>query len=288
MSGRWWRAYGRARHDPKLLKLSDKDFRWWFNFVCAASDNGGKLPFIRDLAAEFRTSEQTVTVAIERLRCAGLFDIEGEPGPDVQYVPHNWNALQYVSDRSSDRVKQFRERRRNVSETPSENRVQRTETEKREEGGAPAPCASEDAEIAFAEFVKAAADCGWPKPRGLEADRRKKLKARLAEHGLDGWRKAIAIARESEFLRTKFPLKFDWVLEPKNLRKVLEGNYGQAEAASARPVPAREDDVQWRARTRGWRPGRFWNRGDWGPDPTEPGCRAPASVLSEWRSEAMQ
>jgi hypothetical protein len=224
-----------------------------------------------------------MTKTIDALIAAGLFDHD-----DTGIHPHNWNALQYVSDRSSDRVKQFRERQRNVSVTPSENRVQRTETEKREEGGAPAPCASEDAEIAFAEFMKAAGDCGWPKPRGLEADRRKKLKARLAEHGLDGWRKAIAIARESEFLRTKFPLKFDWVLEPKNFRKVLEGNYGQAEAAASRPVPSREDDVQWRARTRGWRPGRFWNRGDWGPDPTEPGCRAPASVLSDWRSEAMQ
>jgi len=283
MSGRWWRAYGRARHDPKLLKLSDKDFRWWFNLVCVAGDHGGILPPCDDLAVEFRVSPAAMTKTLDALIAAGLFDND-----DTGIHPHNWNALQYVSDRSSDRVKQFRERQRNVSVTPSENRVQRTDTEKREEGGAVAPCASEDAEIAFAEFVKAAADCGWPKPRGLEADRRKKLKARLAEHGLDGWRKAIAIARESEFLRTKFPLKFDWVLEPKNFRKVLEGNYGQAEAATARPVPAREDDVQWNARLRGWRPGRFWNRGDWGPDPTEPGCRAPATALSNWRSEAMQ
>jgi uncharacterized protein YdaU (DUF1376 family) len=175
----------------------------------------------------------------------------------------------------------------NLSETVTKNQEPLTNNQ-REEGGAVAPCASEDAEIAFAEFMKAAGDCGWPKPRGLEADRRKKLKARLAEHGLDGWRKAIAIARESEFLRTKFPLKFDWVLESKNLRKVLEGNYGQAEAAAARPVPSREDDVQWNARLRGWRPGKFWNRGDWGPDPTEPGCRAPASVLTHWQREAMQ
>jgi len=51
---------------------------------------------------------------------------------------------------------------------------------------------------------------------------------------------------------------------------------------------SRDGDVQWSARLRGWRPGRFWNRGDWGPDPTEPGCRAPAAVLSNWRSEAMQ
>lgn len=174
----------------------------------------------------------------------------------------------------------------NLSETVTVNQEPLTNNQ-REEGGAVAPCSSEDAEIAFAEFSRAATECGWPKPRGLEPDRRKKLKARLAEHGLDGWRKAISIARQSEFLKTKFPLKFDWVLEPKNFRKVLEGNYGSSEPAP-RPLPSRDDDVQWRARTRGWRPGRYWNRGDWGPDPTEPGCRVPPAVLSEWRQEGMQ
>lgn len=174
----------------------------------------------------------------------------------------------------------------NLSETVTVNQEPLTNNQ-REEGGAAAPCSSEDAEIAFAEFMKAADVCGWPKPRALEPDRRKKLKARLAEHGLDGWRKVIAIARESEFLKTKFPLKFDWVLEPKNFRKVLEGNYGSSEPAG-RPIPSREDDVQWRARVRSWRPGRFWNRGDWGPDPTEQGCRVPPAVLTEWRQEGMQ
>lgn len=281
MSGRWWRAYGRARHDPKLLKLSDKDFRWWFNLVCVAGDHGGILPPCDDLAVEFRVSPAAMSKTLDAMIASGLFDHD-----DTGIHPHNWNALQYVSDRSSDRVKQFRERRRNVSVTPSENKEQRTETEKREEGGAPAPCASEDAEIAFAEFMKAAADCGWPKPRGLEADRRKKLKARLAEHGLDGWRKAIAIARESEFLRTKFPLKFDWVLEPKNLRKVLEGNYGSSDAG---PLPSvSSDEILWEARFRNYHPGGMWQEATWGPRPESGRCHAPNPVVERWRGRVAQ
>lgn len=280
MSGRWWRAYGRARHDPKLLKLSDKDFRWWFNLVCAASDNGGVLPLCEDLAVEFRVSPAAMSKTLDRMVASGLFDHD-----ETGIHPHNWNALQYVSDRSSERVKAFRERQRNVSVTPSETETE-TETEKKKTGGAGAPCASDDLGIAFDDFTKTAAECNWPKPRGLEADRRKKLKARLDEHGLDGWRLMLANAKASEFLRTKFALKFDWVLEPRNFRKVLEGNYGAVEGASL-PVTT-GDEIQWAARVRGWTPGRFWNRGDWGPPPNEPGCRAPAHLITQWRPETLQ
>lgn len=75
-----------------------------------------------------------------------------------------------------------------------------------------------------------------------------------------------------------------WCRNESNFRRPQVGKFAPT---AALPV-SRDDDGQWRARTRGWRPGRFWNRGDWGPDPTEPGCRVPPAVLSEWRSEAMQ
>lgn len=123
MSGRWWRAYSRARHDPKLLRLTDKDFRWWFNLVCSASDNGGVLPSHADLAVEFRVSGATMTRALDSLVLAGLLDHD-----ETGIRPHNWNALQYQSDVSTDRVKRFRKRRSNVSETPSESETD-TETD---------------------------------------------------------------------------------------------------------------------------------------------------------------
>jgi 5-methylcytosine-specific restriction endonuclease McrA len=107
MSGRWWRAYSRARHDPKLLKLSDKHFRWWFSFVCVASDNDGVLPLCADLAVEFRTSEKVITAALDVLVGAGLFDHD-----ETGIHPHNWNGLQYTSDSPNDRVKKYRDKRR--------------------------------------------------------------------------------------------------------------------------------------------------------------------------------
>ena len=50
-------------------------------------------------------------------------------------------------------------------------------------------------------------------------------------------------------------------------------------------LPVSHNDTgQWRARVLGWAPGRFWNRGDWGPEPGEPGFRVPATVLAEWQA----
>lgn len=141
MSGRWWRAYSRARHDPKLLKLTDRQFRWWFNLVCAAADNDGVLPDHADLAVEFRVSGVAMTKALDELIAAGLFDHD-----ETGIRPHNWNGLQYKSDVSNERVKRFRERHRNgecnVTETPSESEAD-TETDSDTKAnalvGAPAP-----------------------------------------------------------------------------------------------------------------------------------------------------
>lgn len=108
MSGRWWRAYSRARHDPKLLRVSDKHFRWWFNLLCVAADNGGLLPSHADLAVEFRVSAKSMTDILDALVEARLLDHD-----DGGIRPHNWSTLQYQSDVSNERVKRYRERRSN-------------------------------------------------------------------------------------------------------------------------------------------------------------------------------
>lgn len=83
---------------------------------------------------------------------------------------------------------------------------------------------------AYAAFVLTAKKHGWPTPRNLDADRKRKLRARLKDHGLDGWRQMLGEAETSDWLRTEFKLRLDWILEPKNFRKVIEGNYRNAAA----------------------------------------------------------
>jgi hypothetical protein len=127
---RWWRAYDESLHNPKLLALPDRVHRAWFNLLCVASKNGGVLPSTATVAIELRVTAPKAAEYITALVAAELFD-EIEPG---KFSPHNWNARQYKSDVSTERVKRFRNAKRNVSETPpeTENREQKTDAEKKE------------------------------------------------------------------------------------------------------------------------------------------------------------
>jgi hypothetical protein len=116
---RWWRAYEEAVDDPKLQRLPDSLFKAWFNLMCLASRHGGKLPPAEDVAFSLRLSEGRAAAIISGLENRGLIDRD----EDGAFRPHNWNARQYKSDTSTDRVKQFRERKSqqdgNVSSTVS-------------------------------------------------------------------------------------------------------------------------------------------------------------------------
>lgn len=158
MSGRWWRAYSRARHDPKLLKLSDRHFRWWFNLVSVAADNDGMLPDHADLAVEFRVAPKAMTEALDALVSAGLFDHD-----DSGIHPHNWNGLQYKHDVSTERVKRFRQRRETVSETPSESETEaETDRPVAKATGADAP---DTKKLAFDAGVKILTASGLKEPQ---------------------------------------------------------------------------------------------------------------------------
>ena len=109
----WFRFYGDAINDPKILKLPEAS-RWhWVAVLCIASKYDGTLPPIADVALMLRLAPQKAAAVIALLAGAGLLD-KTETG----FIPHNWNSRQYKSDVSTERVKRFRKRPRNVSETP--------------------------------------------------------------------------------------------------------------------------------------------------------------------------
>jgi len=75
-----------------------------------------------------------------------------------------------------------------------------------------------------------AADFRTLKPvKRLTAERRKKLNTRIAENCVDDFTEAIAAIRRSSFLRGDsdrgWRATFDWMLEPKNFTKLIEGTY---------------------------------------------------------------
>lgn len=120
---RWFRFYDEAVNDPKIIKLSDDIFRAWVNLLCVASKNDGNLPATDDIAIILRVKVARAAAIIAELVSFGLLD-----RTETGFAPHNWNGRQYKSDVSTERVKRFRNGKRNVSETPPDTeQIQTTE-----------------------------------------------------------------------------------------------------------------------------------------------------------------
>lgn len=147
---RWFRFYEESINDPKLLKLPDDMYRAWTILLCFASKNEGILPPADDIAISLRMKPSKVAEWITKLVRGGLID-----NVDGRYEPHNWNGRQYKSDVSTDRVKRFRNAKRNVSETVSETppeQIQITEQKITEPIGSGADAPLDDPSRAEREY----------------------------------------------------------------------------------------------------------------------------------------
>ncbi len=109
---RWFRFYAEAMRNPKIIRLSDKDFRLWVRLLAVAAENGGSIPCLDDLKHMLSMRLDHLSSGVDRLISGGLIDVL-----DGGYEPHNWNKFQYKSDTSTERVTKHR-KKRNVSETP--------------------------------------------------------------------------------------------------------------------------------------------------------------------------
>lgn len=128
---RWFRCYSDIKDDPKMLGISDGEFRIWIHLLALVSEEGegGVLPTFSEkgIAATLRTT-------IPRFRAAMLtFAQHGMVSADPITVT-NWSKRQYESDNSTTRVQRFRNARSNGDETLQkrpqiQTQKQRSETE---------------------------------------------------------------------------------------------------------------------------------------------------------------
>jgi hypothetical protein len=119
MSYPWFRFYDEVVDDPKVQRLPDRLFKAWINVMCIAnksSHSKGILPPVQDIAFRLHISEAKTETIITELIKAGLIECAGSV-----LSCHNWTGRQFQSDVSTDRVKRFRNAKRNVSETQSGN-----------------------------------------------------------------------------------------------------------------------------------------------------------------------
>ncbi len=129
MAGRWFRFYDTAVNDPKVQRLSPELFKFWVNILCLCSANNGKIPDYGDVGFTLRMEPEEVARLVKALRINHLL----ERNQDGSFSAHNWEKWQYKSDVSTERVRRFRERHRNVSETPPDTETEsETDTEQKE------------------------------------------------------------------------------------------------------------------------------------------------------------
>jgi len=247
----WFRFYSEALHDPKIVSLSDRQYRAWVNILSVASLHEGVLPCARDIACHLRMTEVDVRTLVDELVFHGLIDIQS----DKTLIPHGWKNRQYQSDCSTDRVRKFRQEKKETQETDAKRfssvsvTAPETETEADTETdntpkapkGAPVPV-----QEAYDLWNATALVCGLTQGK-LTPARRKGIAARLRENdGLTGWKQMLAGIERSSFLTggqpgrnggQSFRADLDFVLKPAKFQKIIEGGYGNGRHAGATAKP---------------------------------------------------
>lgn len=133
---RWWRARDDAVDNAKLILLSDKQHRAWFNLCCICSQNGGTLPEIAVIAVKLRTTPSKARAVIDELTALRLIDA-GENGLTM----HDWSRHQYKTDvtdpTNAERQSRYRKRHADPLRNDESNAcktvtVKRPDTEQRQ------------------------------------------------------------------------------------------------------------------------------------------------------------
>lgn len=126
MTFRWFRFYNDAVNDPKVQRLPPEIFKLWINVLCLASANAGRIPDLVDTAFSLRMAEKDAESGMSVLENSGLVDRD-----EFGLKPHNWDARQFKSDSSTERVKRFRSVSKAVTETGPDQTQTRTESERK-------------------------------------------------------------------------------------------------------------------------------------------------------------
>lgn len=248
---RWLRLYDDTINDPKVLKLPEA-MRWhWIAMLCVASKNDGVLPVLDDVAIQLRVTPAKATEIITVLVKAGLLD-KTETG----FAPHNWSGRQYKSDVSTDRVKRFRNGKRNVSETPPETETETDTNSEAKASGTPAP-----------------------NPRDRLFDEGLTKLAELTGKGPDSCRSFIGKCLKTAQDDASVVLG---AIDDAHRNRVADASaWISARLKPGSGLSAPRSEVDWDAVLTVFAKTRHWSRYA-GPDPDSPACRAPPHLLEKY------
>lgn len=128
MAMHWFRMWVDAIDDEKLRLLAFED-RWHFVAILCLKSSG----LLDEPESDLKRQKICIKLGLDSLELETVV----KRLVTVGLVSHNlqpvkWAKRQFVSDSSTKRVRKFRERQRNVSVAPSEDRLQKQSTEAEE------------------------------------------------------------------------------------------------------------------------------------------------------------
>jgi hypothetical protein len=233
----WFRMWADAVDNPKLRLLAFED-RWHFVALCCLKRSG---LIDRDDPNRDRMIALKLGVQVRELEEIARRLIEVDLITD-NYSPVGWDDRQFQSDNSTERVRKFRAKQAETVPETFRQRSQSTETETETEktyAASPLPEGFDQAVIAAYHEVLPVLPAvrSWPKRRSS------KLRLRVKERMQEGkpantvayWRNVFEKVASSDFLcgRAKdwrCP-GLEWLLEPRNFDKIIEGAYDNQVAA---------------------------------------------------------
>jgi len=260
----WFKVYDRIRTDPKLNTRPVHD-RWaWICLLCLANegeddDRGNVRLRDEEIAFAVYLDVEQWEILKAYLVDRGMLD-ETEDG----YRIAKWTALQGSGRTSAQRVRAHRERQRNVQPTGDNDGVtlqQRSSNDNETESNALEERRGEEtrqeeieqglADVSRNETPPARApNCPYddilglwgdicshlPQPASVEESLKNRVRARWREHpDLEWWRTYFSTVAASDFLsgrmpptngrETSFQASYEWVMGPRNMAKVLAGNF---------------------------------------------------------------
>jgi hypothetical protein len=239
----WFRAYSRMIDDDKLRLLAFED-RWHFVALCCLKceellDEPDSDMRRRRIAVRLGVQVRELEEIGRRLQEVGLVDFE--------LNPIAWDRLQFKTDKSTDRVREWRKKQQkqerngvqrfsNVSVTAQDTETE-TDTELSPKGDC-APKAAPADDFGFDDFVETwnevADECGLQRIKRKTEPRRRAFNVRKREYpDIDDWKAAFRCLTANKWMhgdnKTGWRADPDFFLQARSFTKLVENQYGQAE-----------------------------------------------------------
>ena len=230
MSMQWFRAYHRMIDDERLRLLAFED-RWHFVAILCCKSSG-LLDAERDEIWERRLAVKLGVQLREReeiqRRVMGVVLVNSE------WQPVKWDELQFKSDGSAKRMREYRKRKKEQGPSATKRNgdvtvtAQETDTDTEQNIEPKGSRASDEAlkpKHVFDKWNEVATRIGKRGVRDLTPTRRQALNARIAQYPIADFVLVFEKVEASGFLRDGNFCQFDWIIKRANFQKILEGNY---------------------------------------------------------------